>query len=706
MKGNSKLFSIVIALAMVLSIVVMPANVGAAVSETNMFGTMPFDEDGSYAPGASSDGQVTVQGADEGWRQGKSTSVITYDKNNDYVSVTKTEAGTDIKYNYSNSQPNKTYIVSAYIKLAASGASANAQVKVGIANTNYNLLPSPTAVNASTALNSDTWTYVYGQFAYGDALTTKGTNSKGEEIDRQSRGAHYEFYVDSAVNYYIRDIKMIDVTDGINLLHNLNSGFESGILDSTNQTTKSNATVSTAAAHTGKYGVEVTTTDAHEDIRYINISSVTNNQWYRGSVWVKADSASVGKKAQLVARTNGTNEAVRLYDETLLTADWQKLEVEFKFPTSGKKIHMGPQIESDAKVYVDDFCLEAFTPDTFTATMTPGTAGIKSAEIAVAFSAAPTSFTAANVEAEGATVAVTGADKNYTISLTGLTPDTTYSVALKDVTDKYSQVLGTTNVSVTTAEKIAPVSDNIIVAAEITQANGRSDYTGTGPSVTGEWTIDKSVAEFSTDEVQCINQTVELSKKYLVSVKIKNNDVTPDLAATATVTASESGSSKHAIDAVMVASDTSIASSDWVEVTGIVTVKNGITCDCGESGCTKANSLMHFGVKTASNQKFQLKDLTLTELTPLGYDSNYFAAIKDNGDGTASLYITNSAEDSKVYFVAASYEGEKLADVKLARADVNEFAAAMTIDVPENYTVFIWNSNFNPLNKKFLGSDF
>lgn len=260
----------------------------------------------------------------------------------------------------------------------------------------------------------------------------------------------------------------------------------------------------------------------------------------------------------------------------------------------------------------------------------------------------------------------------------------------------------------------APVTSFVDVATAVTQAGGRKSHK-VEKVADGEWIVTKGAgevgsateAQITTDNVQRTDLSVEKGKKYVVTAMVKNLDAAPDSGATARITVGESGNSAHAIDAVANGESVSIAGSDWVKLVSIMSVNDGVACNCTGGTCTKGNSKAHYGVATnAKNVKFGVKDITVRELTTLAYDSSFGALIVDNGDGSASLYVTN-ATATTVYFAAASYDQNgSLVDVKFGSASADENGGFIDIVVPETYKVMIWDSNLKPLHNTFLGSDF
>ena len=344
MKKIRKLLAYCITLATVMSVIVIPMNVSAEVSQTNLFGVLPV-ANGAFQTGKSEGSQLAINNKQEAWQTGTATVTV----ENGYLKVENAAAGTGLRYNYANAKPRHTYIISAYVKLVE--GTANAFITTSNADRNNNSLPTPTQTAPKVAISAEKWTYVYGEYVYGAANTADG---------RTWKGAHYTFDVDAACTYYIKDIQMIDVTKGKNILHAANPGFESGIVDTTSTPNQNgNFKIATEDKHTGTYSVHGTASGGDGDIRYIN-HPLQEGKWYRASVYVK--SSTPNAKAYVQVKQSGTGGGTIKGSEKKLTGDWDKIELEFMSSDKFNKVHIGPIITRGAEVYVDDFCLEEFDP--------------------------------------------------------------------------------------------------------------------------------------------------------------------------------------------------------------------------------------------------------------------------------------------------------------------------------------------------------
>jgi len=346
MKKIRKLLAYCITLATVMSVIVIPMNVSAEVSQTNLFGKLPV-ANGTFQTGKSEGSQVALDRGDSAWQKSGTATVTVEDG---YLKVENTATGTGLRYNYANAKPRHTYIISAYVKLAGE-VTANASIAASNADRNNNSLPTPTSLADKVAISAEKWTYVYGEYAYGAANTADG---------RTLKGAHYTFDVDAACTYYIKDIQMIDVTKGKNILHAANPGFESGIVDTKSTPNQNgNFTIVTEDKHTGTYSVHGTASGGDTDIRYINYV-LPEGKWYRASVYVK--SSTQNAKAYVQVKQSGAGGGTIKGSEKKLTGEWDKIELEFMSSDKFNKVHIGPIITNGAEVYVDDFCLEEFNP--------------------------------------------------------------------------------------------------------------------------------------------------------------------------------------------------------------------------------------------------------------------------------------------------------------------------------------------------------
>ncbi len=346
MKKIRKLLAYCITLATVMSVIVIPMNVSAEVSQTNLFGELPV-ANGVFQTGKSEGSQLAINNTQEAWQKSGTATVTVTDDG--YLKVVNTESGTGLRYNYANAKPRHTYIISAYVKLVE--GTANASIAAHNADRNNNSLPTPTPTAPAVAISAEKWTYVYGEYAYGAANTADG---------RTWKGAHYTFDVDAACTYYIKDIQMIDVTKGKNILHAANPGFESGEIETTstpNQNGNGKLTIVSNGGHTGTYSVHGTATGGDSDIRYINYV-LPEGKWYRASVYVKSSTPNAKAYVQVKQNGGGTIKG----SEKKLTGEWDKIELEFMSSDKFNKVHIGPIITNGADVYVDDFCLEEFDP--------------------------------------------------------------------------------------------------------------------------------------------------------------------------------------------------------------------------------------------------------------------------------------------------------------------------------------------------------
>ncbi|MBQ7974568.1 MAG: hypothetical protein IJ300_02645, partial [Clostridia bacterium] len=412
MKRNSKILAFIIALAMVMTMVVLPVSAATDVMTDADYvaptGVNLLDEWGlnynydittttttglygwnNTTVDANVSGGTRLAGRDPSITKNAGTmttkSGIGVDgTSGGYANLGATGKQARINYVPFDNEPGTVYKMTVDVKIAnetieEGGTPITSDTLSWSAEGTTNSKNKVVAVSSSglTVNNTDytTVTYIF-----------KTAVNKTTGYDRNH--AHIGVKTTNATELYLDNWTLEKIGT---LLYEKNCGFENGDVTGLSTNLEENVAywVTSDAARSGSYGFKMTATNNQTDIRYTGLK-LTDGAYYRASVWAKlASDNTVENVTSSLIFTRGT---VLVSKNPTLRADgWEEITAEFKVNLNGSTngVNFGPKITSGASVYLDDFSLEQFTPAAFTATLTEGTITTDSAEINVSFSSAP-----------------------------------------------------------------------------------------------------------------------------------------------------------------------------------------------------------------------------------------------------------------------------------------------------------------------------
>ena len=390
MKRNSKILAVVIVLAMVMSMMVMPATVSAAWS---------YEAENLFSEITEASGKTVKSTTVSALNANGQTSWVYYNKTSGTADHSvdlqsdgsvlvsgRNDAEDGIRQTYAELYTGHKYLASARVKLAAgSTEQGNFEITVGKAGAidgKTNWINSITSNATAKTVKSDGWYYVYNLF------TVNAVSGATTETHREN-GAHVAFKLPGVTsgetttfaNYYIRDLKLVDVTDGINLAHTRDADLESGTASGLTKDSKATVEVNTTAKRNGTYGASLTAYRAdNNSVRIVSIPK-TDGVWYRATVWAKLASESDSNTAYMLASENGAacttcKDSADTWagnNVELSATEWKPVYVDFKtaaYECTGNEgvcynnttkivrnqIHFGPRFKTaDVPVYLDDF---------------------------------------------------------------------------------------------------------------------------------------------------------------------------------------------------------------------------------------------------------------------------------------------------------------------------------------------------------------
>ena len=325
------------------------------------------------------------------------------------------------------------------------------------------------------------------------------------------------------------------------------------------------------------------------------------------------------------------------------------------------------------------------------------------------------------------TVAVTKNGNVCNVSLSGCSYNSTYTITTTDIIDFYGQELVDNETAyVVLGDEPDVLGKNNLDGTYETATPGESYGTNAGSKY-----VTLTVMDDDTDNDSNVNAYE--GKRYMKIEKSDGGD-TSDNGTSAKTTqafvlkeglnvgdtyvvsyyakASESGQTIRTVPTSMNNSDitpgnTSGAykalTTEWKKITDYFTV---------DSSDGAAHNGLRIGIAVRHNDiDVYIDNFTVYKMNSLCND-DYLARLSKTS-GSVSLDITNkSATAPDIYFLAAKYDGSgKLVDVKVGETDgistLNNQTASYIISGSnlDDYTLFIWNKSFAPLNTKIAVSD-
>ena len=436
----------------------------------------------------------------------------------------------------------------------------------------------------------------------------------------------------------------------------------------------------------------------------INNVPIEKNAYYKLTADVKLSTASTATMS-FSGQTNSSITkvaAISTSNANVTNSDWTTVEFAFKgqvLSNANTKLtnHISLKSSDSAQFIVDNWTLTKME-----AASTTGFAiNENNDSVTFTFSRDVTALTESNF-----TVSPT-VDFNVagnTVTLTGYTAGTEYTITGKNIKDIYGQTLAKQPVVVVKAG--APsidgydFEDEVVLAdGEITTADGTVYEGSKGLSITAEGGAVYDVRATGTFK------GVQAGKTYVVSFYAK-----AAAGSSNSVKAYLSNSSISANNANYVKLGTTdvdyidINDTEWTKVTCCLNIVGNYY----DSANKHSNLGIHAGVAAKDAGTYYIDNFQISEANALDIANDMIVLKDTNKDGDVELTLSYKDNTKTVYFAAAKYEAGKLADVKFdsITLDGTGTQTAVLKGVTNDYKIFVWDNGLKPLNNVLSISDF
>ncbi len=406
------------------------------------------------------------------------------------------------------------------------------------------------------------------------------------------------------------------------------------------------------------------------------------------------------------------NDSVKVTNskkEVEISAD-KFVEVTGYFTTAYNKaekfshIHLPVYTNTGAAIYVDDW----------TVTEIPALTAITAVEGNTA------TFTFSNdlgtvaesnitVSPETASISVSKSGKVVTVTLSDYDYEETYTITTNGIKDTYGQTLASeVSASITTEAEpvLAPVSSNLAVSKSF---GAKNSYTVAAENDITTVTPPEPITNGFAAQMNNAIGSAYAGKVYVASAWVKSNG-TPDGKTRVRMALTYGGDAQKVLDKNASAKYNTVRlDGTWQRISCVVSPV-ALSEIAEENKTLIDKAAMHLGITVEKDNdvygtdSFLIKDVQVREAVALDLDSAYKAVVfTDAHSGNTTLHISGGTDT--IYFIATSSDGE----IHFGKGTPAAADEAAIIDLGltsgKEYRLFMWTSGMKPLQSVFTTAD-